>query len=222
MIRICSDSFGLLPEIKAEKTSSNFSLYLSTLNLCTLRVHYKPRKKETIDWNFCELRILKFTIEGFWICSFILKTIASKHCWIAFRTFQSYKFVSMALNRSFTIKWHSPLNLYRQDTFRELFISTVKSRLTSVNQIFTNGKSVKTIQQSNDLIGLESNCRLKKLTYSNTHNTLKQKYFEYAILKYAIHCSFSLSLFVSWEQYFYQTSIISTSLTPLGVSSPRM
>ena len=34
-----------------------------------------PKKKETIDWNFCELRILKFTIKGFWICNFIWKRL---------------------------------------------------------------------------------------------------------------------------------------------------
>ena len=45
--------------------------------------------------------------------------------------------------------------------------------INSSKKIFTNGKSVKTIQQSNDLIGLESNCRLKKLTDSNAHNTIK-------------------------------------------------
>ena len=60
----------------------------------------------------------------------------------------------MTLKRSFTI---------RQDTFHELFISIVKSRLTSAKQIFTNGRSVKTILKSNDLIGLRSNHRLKKL-----------------------------------------------------------
>ena len=74
----------------------------------------------------------------------------------------------------------------------------MKSRLTSVKQNFTNGKSLKTIQQSNDLIGLESNCRLKKLTDSNAHNTMKQKYFKSAILKYGIHSDFNLSLFVYW------------------------
>ena len=105
----------------------------------------------------------------------------------------------MTLSRSFTIKWHSPLNLNRQDTFRELFISIVRFRLTSVKQICTNGRSVKTIQQSNDLIGLESNFWLKKLTNSNGHNAIKWKYFDSAILKYAIHSDFSLSLFVSWK-----------------------
>ena len=124
---------------------------------------------------------------------------ASKHCWIAFRTFLSYKFFSMPLTRSFTIKWHSLLNLNRQDTFRELFISIVKSRL-SVLQIFTNGKSVKTIQQSNDLTGLKSNCRLKKLIDSNAHNTIKRKYFESAILKYTIHRSFNQSFLFSWDE----------------------
>ena len=31
--------------------------------------------KKTIYWNFCELRILKFTIKGFWICGFIWKRL---------------------------------------------------------------------------------------------------------------------------------------------------
>ena len=66
-------------------------------------------------------------------------------------------------------------------TFRDLFILIVKLRLTSVKKLFTNGRSVKTIQQSNDLIGLGSNCRLKKLTDSNAHNTIKRQYFESAI-----------------------------------------
>ena len=57
------------------------------------------------------------------------------------------------------------------------------------------GRSVKTIQQSSDLIGLGSNCRLEKLTDSNAHNTIKRKYFESAILKYAIHSDLRLSLF---------------------------
>ena len=60
------------------------------------------------------------------------------------------------------------------------------------------GRSIKTIQQSNDSIGLGSNCRLEKLTDSNAHNTIKRKYFESAILKYATHSDFSLSLFVFW------------------------
>ena len=68
------------------------------------------------------------------------------------------------------------MTLNRQDTFRELFILILKLRLTSVKQIFTNERSVKTIQQSNDLIGLGSNSRLKKLTDSNAHNTIKRKY----------------------------------------------
>ena len=142
--------------------------------------------------KFLWIAYLKIYYSKFLNLQFYLKTIASKHCWIAFRTFQSYKFVSMALNPSFTIKWHSPLNLNRQDTFRELFISIVKSRLTSVKQMLTSGKSVKTIQQSNDWIGLESNCRLKKLTDSNTHNAIKRKYFKTTILKYAIHSTESL------------------------------
>ena len=71
-----------------------------------------------------------------------------------------------------TIDW----NLNREDTFHELFISIVKLQLTSVKQIFTNGKSVKTIQQSKDLIGLRSNYRLKKLTDSIAHNTPCLKY----------------------------------------------
>ena len=74
----------------------------------------------------------------------------------------------------------------------------MKLRSISVKKFFTIGRSVKTIKQCNDLIGLESNCRLKKLTDSNAHNTIKRKYFESAILKYAIHSDFSLSLFVFW------------------------
>ena len=103
----------------------------------------------------------------------------------------------------------------RQDTFRELFISIVKLRLTSVKQIFTNGNSVKTIRQSNDLIGLGSNCRLKKLTDSNAHNTIKRKYFESAILKYAIYSDFSLSLFVFWVEIFIMYSIRSSTTVEL-------
>ena len=71
-------------------------------------------------------------------------------------------------------------------------------------QIFTIRRCVKAIQQSNDLIGLGSNCRLKKLTDSNAHNTIKRKYFESAILKYEIYSDFSLSLFVFWvSEYNY-------------------
>ena len=77
-------------------------------------------------------------------------------------------------------------------------MSIVELRIASVKQIFTIGRSVKTIKKSNDLIGLGSNCRLKKLTDSNAHKTIKRKYFESAILKYAIHSDFSLSLFVFW------------------------
>ena len=69
--------------------------------------------------------------------------------------------------------------------------------------MFTNGRSVKTIQQSNDLIGLGWNWRLKKLTNSNAHNTIKRKYFESAIFKYEIYSDFSLSLFVSWVVFMY-------------------
>ena len=59
----------------------------------------------------------------------------------------------------------------------------MKLRLTLVKQIYTNGRSVKKIQQSNDLISLGSNCRYKKLTDLNVHNTIKRKYFESTILK---------------------------------------
>ena len=82
----------------------------------------------------------------------------------------------------------------------------MKLRLTSGKQIFTNGRSVKTIQQSNDLIGLGSNCRLKKLTDSNAHNIIKRKYFETAILKNAIRSDFNLSLFVSWKSSLVKVS----------------
>ena len=52
--------------------------------------------------------------------------------------------------------------------------------------------AAKTIQQSNDLIVLESNCRFKKLSDSNGYNTIKPENFEAAILKYAIHSNFSI------------------------------
>ena len=47
--------------------------------------------------------------------------------------------------------------------FRELFISIVKLELTSVKQVFTNGTSVKKIQQSIDLIGLDQIADWKNL-----------------------------------------------------------
>ena len=54
------------------------------------------------------------------------------------------------------------LILNRQDTFRELFISIAKLRLTPVKQIFTNGNGVKTTQQSSDLIGLRMKLPIEK------------------------------------------------------------
>ena len=36
------------------------------------------------------------------------------------------------------------------------------------------------------------------MTDSNAYNTIKRKYFESAILKYALHSDFSLSFFVFW------------------------
>ena len=62
--------------------------------------------------------------------------------------------------------------LYTCYLFKGKLVS--KLRLTSGKQIFTNGRSVKTIQQSNFLIGLGSNCRLKKVTDSNICNTIKK------------------------------------------------
>ena len=47
-----------------------------------------------------------------------------------------------------------PQNLNRQLTFRKLLILIVKLRLTSVKQIYAIGRSVKTFQQSIDLIFL--------------------------------------------------------------------
>ena len=79
--------------------------------------------------------------------------------------------------------------------------SIVKSRLTSVKQTFTKRKSVKTIQQSYDLIGLESYYQLKKLTDLNAHNTIKRKYFESAILKYAIYRNLNQSFLFTWVHY---------------------
>ena len=119
----------LLALIKWKNTNWFFKLrnWLKFLWIAYLKIY---------DWRFLNLQ-------------FYLKTTASKHWWIAFRTFQLYKFVSITLNRSFTIKWHSPWNLNRQNTFRELFILIVKSRLTSVKQTFTNRRCVKTIKQSN-------------------------------------------------------------------------
>ena len=61
---------------------------------------------------------------------------------------------------------------------------------------FYEWKKRKTIQQSNDLIGLGTNCRLEKLTDSNVHNTIKRKYFKSTILKYAIHSDFNLYNFL--------------------------
>ena len=154
-------------------------------------------KKERIDWNFCELRILNCTIKGFWICCFIWKRLhwnIVKSCLGLFNRinlFQWHWIVVLQLGDTIHKVWIAKIR------FRELFISIVELQLTSVKQILTNGRSVKAIQQSNDSISLGSNWQLKKLTDWNAHNTIKWKYFEPAILKYSIHSDFSPSLFVS-------------------------
>ena len=69
------DKVGLSNFVPYFLKVSIFETSLVISNITKFLSECMPRRKETINWNFCKFRILKFTIKGFWICSCIWKQL---------------------------------------------------------------------------------------------------------------------------------------------------
>ena len=82
----------------------------------SITILFLPRKNETIDWNFCELRILKFTVKAFWICNFIWKqlhqNIVELRLWL--------------FNRINLFQWRWIVVLRLSDTVHEIWIVKIR------------------------------------------------------------------------------------------------